>query len=104
MRSIKINDKKVLTTLNKKSEFTVENANLIKTIEEAEKKFNQNLTKAQMLDEKSRPMIKKLLEKIYFDEYEEISRVHQDEKGEWFIEIADRMEEFKESFAKSRAE
>ena len=101
MRKIKINDKKILSVLNKKKELTVENTNLLKTIEESEKKFNQNLTKTQMIDEKARPMIKKIVDKIELGEYEEVSRVHQEDNGEWNIEIADRMEEFIAAF-KSR--
>lgn len=100
MRKINIEDKKVLDLLSKKNALTVENQNTLKEMEELEKKFNTCLTKSKMIDEKSRPMIKKLVDKMELGEYEEISAVRQDKDGGWFIEIADRMEEFKTNFNK----
>jgi len=100
MRKIVIEDKKVLETLSKKGALTVENQNTLKEMEELEKKFNTCLTKSQMIDEKSRPMIKKLVEKMDLGEYEEVSAVRQDKNGGWYVEIADRMEEFKAGFTK----
>jgi len=100
MRKIKLEDKKVLEVLNKKKALTVENQNILKEMAEMEKKFNTCLTKSKMLDEKSRPMIKKITDKMEFAEYEEISAVRQDDNGDWYVEIADRMEEFKASFNK----
>lgn len=99
MRKIKVEDKKVLEVLNKKGELTAQNQNILKEMGELEKKFNTCLTKSKLLDEKSRPLIRKIVEKMELGEYEEISAVRQDENG-WYIEIADRMEEFKASFSK----
>lgn len=100
MRKITIEDTKVLEILSKKNALTVENQNTLKEMGELEKKFNTCLTKSKMIDEKSRPMVKKLLEKMNLGEYEEVSAVRQDKNGGWYIEIADRMEEFKAQFAK----
>lgn len=99
MRKVNIEDTKVLDILNKKGALTVENQNILKEMGELEKKFNTCLTKSTMLDEKSRPLIKKLVAQMELGEYEDISAVRQGKDG-WYIEIADRMEEFRASFAK----
>jgi hypothetical protein len=61
------------------------------------------MTRTQLLDEKSRPLIRKLVDKMNLGEYEEISAVRQGDNG-WYIEIADRMEEFKAQFKNLKKE
>ena len=98
MRKVVITDKKILEVLNKKGALTIEQNKILEKMNALEKQFNTCIAKTKMLDEKSRPMIRKLIPKLELGEYEEISAVRQ-EKG-WHIEIADRMEEFKTSYLK----
>lgn len=98
---IKITDKKVLDALDTKQRYVNANTETLKEMERLEKEFQSNLAKAQRSDEKVRPLIKKLVDKIQFGEYEELSRVTK-ESGEWEIEIVDRMEEFKAAFAQRK--
>lgn len=109
MRKVEIKDKKVLTILNKKGKLSKDTQvvlDRLKEIEEEGKKleaeFNTYLTKTKMIDEKARPYLKKIMEKIELEEYEQVSKVHQEDTGEWNIEIADRMEEFKEAFKENK--
>lgn len=105
MRRIEIKDARLIEILNKKNALTLENQEILRQLKkvedkgaELEKKFNTCLSKSKMIDEKSRPVIKKIADKVELGEYEEISKVTQ-VKNQWFIEIADRMEEFKAQFA-----
>ena len=100
MRKVVITDKKILEVLNKKGALTIEQNKILEKMNALEKQFNTCIAKTKMLDEKSRPMIRKLIPKLELGEYEEISAVRQ-EKG-WHIEIADRMEEFKVSFERMK--
>ena len=102
MKKIVITDKKVLSILDKKGDISKETQKILdrmKAIEDEGKKldkeFNIYLTKTMLLDEKARPFIKKIVENVELGEFEQISRVHQEDDGKWTIEIADRLEEFK---------
>lgn len=98
MRRIEVTNKSALKLLNSKAEISKRQQNISEAMEELEKEFNANLSKYARIDEKVRPTLKKILEKYEMGEYEEVSRVHQDTNGEWFFEIADRLEEFKYSW------
>ena len=107
MRKIKITDSKVLLTLNKKGELSKKTQVILDRMKEIEaenkileKDFNSYLIKSKTLDEKARPYLEKIIAKLELGEYEQVSRVHQEDYGEWNIEIADRMEEFKAAFKK----
>lgn len=110
MKIIEIKDKKTLTILNKKGVITKEiqgYLDRLKVIEdegkELEAKFNTGLTRQQLIDEKARPLVKKITDKIELEEYEQVSKVSEVDGG-WNIEIADRLEEFKKVFADSKKE
>jgi hypothetical protein len=102
MRTIKVEDKKVLEMLTKRAKISVEQYELGKQMEELEKTFQTNLARYARIDEKVRPLVEKITDKIGLTEYEERSRIFQDKEDEniWYIEIMDRMDEFKERWAK----
>jgi len=109
MRKILIDNNKVLEILNKKSDLSKETQKILDRLQviedegkKLEKEFNIYLGKTKLLDDKSRPHLKKIIDKIELGEYEQVSRVFQDGK-DWVIEIADRMEEFKEAMKADKA-
>ena len=97
MRNIQITDAKTIELLNSKNEFVMENQNILKQMEELEVQFNKNIGTVKRTDEKARVKLKKQIPEL--GEYEQVSRVYTD-NGDWYFEIADRMEEFKSQFKK----
>lgn len=95
MRNIQITDAKTVELLNSKNEFVIENQNILKQMEELEEQFNKNIGIVKRTDEKARIRLKKQMPDL--GEYEQVSRVFI-ENEDWYFEIADRMEEFKERF------
>jgi Skp family chaperone for outer membrane proteins len=95
MRTLQITDAGTVKILNEKQVFVVENQNILKEMTELETRFNKNIGQTKRSDEKARIKLKKQLPKL--DEYEQVSRVFE-EGGDWYFEIADRMEEFKKAF------
>ena len=113
MRIISITDEKTLKALNANSEINKDQEIVIKRLreievegKELEERFNKNMAQSERAMEKARPLIKKLVEKETLGEFEEVSKVaeikdeNEGSTGQWNIEIADRMEEFKASWAK----
>ena len=99
MRTIIITQKPILDLLNRKSEISSRQKTISEEMIKLEKEFNTNLSKYQRIDERVRPLINKEVAKIKLETYEEISKVHQDEKDmSWSLEISDRMEEFLEAW------
>jgi hypothetical protein len=100
MRRFQIEDKKVLDILNEKEVIGKDQIRISAEMEALEKQFNENMARYKRIDEKARPLIKKIYSKIEMSEFEEVSRVHQDEKDmSWWIEVADRLQEWKLSWA-----
>lgn len=108
MRTINITDEKTLKALNSNSEINKDQTYVIKRLreievegKELEERFNKNMAQSERAMEKARPLIKKIVEKETLGEFEEVSKVvetkdeNEEGTGQWQIEIADRMEEFK---------
>lgn len=105
MRKLEITDEKILKILNGKQAISEKQLALLQQQEELEKEFNKNVSMHARADEKVKPLIKKITDKETMAEYEQVSAVRQEEKTKkWFIEIADRMEEFKIRFKEENAE
>ena len=98
MRSIKIEDKKILKLLEEKQAMANKNLDILKKLEELEAEFNTNTGKVKRLDEKVRPLILKLIKDVPMEEYDELSKVSVTTDG-CFLEIVNRLEEFKNMFA-----
>lgn len=100
MRIIEVNDQKVLKLLNERKEISVRQLAITLEYEKLEEEYNKNLALYARIDEKVRPLMDKITTKLDLGEYEERTRVYQDEKDltKWFIEIADRMDEFKSAW------
>lgn len=110
MKKIQIKNKSILNILDKKKDISEKQAVILEEMrvyeeksKACEKEFNTLLTKAQMIDEKAKPLIKEIVDKIELEEFEEISKVHQDEDGTWNIIVANRLEEFKKWFKDQKA-
>lgn len=109
MRVVNINDEKLLkilnehAALNKKQEVVIAKLSEIEVeTKELEEDFKKNMAAAERIMEKAQPKLKKFVEEnVEFGEYEEVSRVPEvkneegDGTGEWTVEIANRMDEFK---------
>jgi len=95
MRKILIEDKKITTLLNEKSEISKRQKAITDEITKLEQEFNKNMGLYARIDEKARPLVLKLVEKEEMGEFEQISKVSEEKKG-WFIQIADRLEELRE--------
>jgi len=100
MKTVEITDTKLLKHLNDKHEVSLKNEKLLKEMEELSKletDFKTNISKMARMEERARPLIVKVAQKVKLTEYEELSRVYK--KGSaWIMEFADRMEEFKIHF------
>ncbi len=92
---IEIENQEKLNLLGRKNELVEKNLELLKEMEVIEKEHNKNVSLLKRLDEKVRPKITKIIPPL--GEYEQLSRVHN-EKGKWYLEITDRLEEFKTAF------
>ena len=93
---IEITDGKILGLLDGKDILAKDNVRIIEEMNELEKQMNKNIAGLKRLDEKARPRIIKIIPEL--KEYEQMSRVYND-KGKWYMEITDRLEEFKKNYA-----
>ena len=92
---IEITNSKILGLLEKKNYYAKDNVKIIEEMNALEKQMNKNIAKLKRLDEKVRPKIIKIIPEL--KEYEQMSRVYED-GGKWYMEIIDRLEEFKNRF------
>lgn len=92
---IEITNGKVLELLGKKDVLAKDNVRIIEEMNVLETQMNKNIAGLKRLDEKVRPKIIKIIPEL--KEYEQMSRVYED-KGKWYMEISDRLEEFKKRF------
>jgi hypothetical protein len=67
-------------------------------MENLEEKYKSQASKTKRADEKVRPILQRMKDDLNLGEYEEASRVYKDDDGQWYFEIADRLEEFKQQF------
>lgn len=103
IKKVEITDSKILKLLNSKKEISAKILAYLKQYEEIETEVHKCEAQHARIDEKVRPLIKKQTDKLHFEEFEEVSRVGQDEKDlKWYIEIADRLEEFKIHFKEQK--
>jgi len=101
MRKIKLEDKKIIKLLNEKAEISKKQTAITDQMTKLEQEFNKNISNYARFDEKARPMILKIVEGMELGEFEQLSRVHQ-EKNNWFIEIADRLEELRQAIKEDK--
>lgn len=101
MRKIEITNPAILEALQKKDKMTNELLEMAKVEEAAITKANKLMAKLAKENEKVLPMMTEEQGKVELSEYEEISRVYLD-KDKVFIEVADRLEEFKASHKKKK--
>ncbi len=94
-----IQDKKIIKQLKEKESLAQENVKILKEMEELEKKVNKNSGKLKRIDEKVRPSILREASKIVLKEYEELTRVFND-NGKWTMEFTDQLEVFKNNWKK----
>lgn len=92
---IEITNGKILDLLGKKDFLAKDNLRIIEEMNVLEKQMNKNIAHLKRLDEKVRPKIIKIIPEL--KEYEQMSRVYED-KGKWYMECIDRLEEFKNRF------
>jgi hypothetical protein len=106
MRKIEIKNQRLLKSLTKKQEIIEELNKLEKEADELrergkqiEEEVNKYLGKIQREDELSRPEVKREMEKVDLDEFEDLSKCYLEQEGEdkgkLFLVISDRLEEFK---------
>ena len=102
MRKIELQNPDILDALKRKDGLTDEINSISKKEEELIMEANKIVAKLTKENEKVIPLIKKELAKIDLAEYEEHSRTYLgkegEETGKVWLEIADRLEEFKLSF------
>ncbi len=98
---IEITNSKILGLLGEKDYYAKDNVRIIEEMNVLEKQMNKNIAKLKRLDEKVRPKIIEIVPEL--KEYEQMSRVYGD-KGKWYMEISDRLEEFKKRFNETKNE
>jgi hypothetical protein len=105
-RRIEIINEKILDSLKKKDDYSKQMQGLVAEGERIQKEGDELLQKISRVDEKVRPEIMREIKKIEIGEFEDISRVYlgleKKDEGKVFIEIADRLYEFKEGFKKAK--
>lgn len=99
-----ITDKNILKKLKEKDEYVAEQQNILKEMEELEERFNKNMSTVKAIDEQVRPKILKKVKNLDLGEFEDLSRVHKDEDGNWYMEFTDRLEEFKRRWRENNSE
>ncbi len=108
MRKIEVKNDKVLKALVKKDEMTKRVLEIVEESKKLEDEFNKLQTKLAREDENVRPWLKEEADKVDLAEFEQVSRVYLgkdgEDEGKVFIEIADRLEEFKVFFKKQKDE
>jgi len=106
MRKIEITNERLFKSLSKKheiidqlNEYEKEADKLRERGKQIEEEVNKYLAKIQREDELSRPEVKREMEKVELDEYEDLSKCYLEQEGEdkgkLFLVISDRLEEFK---------
>jgi hypothetical protein len=96
MIKIEIIDEKILKLLNSKAEISAKALDLLKQQEEIEKQLNKCQAMHARIDEKVKPKIELLMKDVELKEFEQLSAVRQNpDDKKWYIEIVDRLEEFK---------
>ena len=105
MRKIEIDNPLILEALQRKEKWTTELNDIAKEEEKLIAQGNKIMAKLAKENEKVLPMMKEEQSKIELEEYEEVSRTYLglegDEVGKVFIEVSDRLEEFKASYKKN---
>ena len=105
MKKIEIDNPLILEALQKKEKWTTELNDIAKEEEKLIVQGNKIMAKLAKENEKVLPMMKEEQGKIELEEYEEVSRTYLglegDEVGKVFIEVSDRLEEFKASYKKN---
>ena len=99
MRQIKLTSVRALRLLAEKKDLSKRMLAITEEMTALEEESNKLIAKLARIDDRSRPLIIKEYEKAEVGEFEQISSVKQ-EGEDWFINIADRMEEFKAQFKK----
>jgi len=100
-RNIKIENPDALKALNKKYKWSEKAQKALQKLQKAQENFNEYKGKTQRADERARPILIEEKDKLNLDEYEEVSRVYRD-NGQWYFEISDRMEEFKQNWKEQK--
>lgn len=114
-RKILIDNEKIIKSINAKDEMSKRVQELEKRSQEMseeghkiEEEFNTIVAKCQREDEKVKPEIERLIKEVEMSEFEELSRVYLEKEGDnagkIFMEIADRLEEFKVDFKRKKDE
>ena len=105
MKKIEIDNPLILEALQRKEKWTTELNDIAKEEEKLIAKANKIMAKLAKENEKVLPMMKEEQGKIELEEYEEVSRTYLglegDEVGKIFIEVSNRLEEFKASYKKN---
>lgn len=107
-RKIEIQNEKILESIKQTDECIKRQIVLVSEGEKIEKEGEELLQKMARYQEKVQPELKREVAKIEMGEFEEFSRCYLgkegEEEGKLYIEIADRLEEFKEGFKKQKNE
>jgi len=103
-RKIEIVNAKILKGLKSKDEYLKIMQQCAEEGEALQKKDDQALQKLSREDEKVRPEIIREIKGIEMSEFEDVSRVYLGEDDKVFIEIIDKLEEWKEGFKKAKEE
>ena len=101
-RKIEIVNAKILKGLKSKDEYLKIMQQCAEEGEALQKKDDQALQKLSREDEKVRPEIIREIKGIEMSEFEDVSRVYLGEDDKVFIEIIDKLEEWKEGFKKAK--
>ena len=103
-RKIEIVNAKILKGLKSKDEYLKIMQQCAEEGEALQKKDDQALQHLSREDEKVRPEIIREIKGIEMSEFEDVSRVYLGEDDKVFIEIIDKLEEWKEGFKKAKEE
>lgn len=118
MRTINITDEKVLKVLNEHNKLSKDQETVIAKLreievesKELEEQFKKNMALAERIMERAQPLLKKFVEKnVTFEDFEEVSKIPQtkdengDDTGQWTLEIANRLDEFKLAWEQKQKE
>lgn len=115
MRNIEVKNDRLLKCLNKKAELvkrineiTDEGEKLTARGKELEEEVNKLIAQISRQDELARPEIKREMENVVLAEFEDLSKCYLaeegEDKGKAFLQIADRLEEFKVYYKQKKDE
>lgn len=112
-RKIEIKNEEILESLLRKDKMVEEVLKIEKEAEtltnrgkEIQVEYDALHSRLVREDEKTRPLLMEEKDKIKLDEYEEVSRVYlgkDEDAGKVFIEVANRLEEFKAFYQNDKA-